>query len=205
MDFAAQRFAANGYHPTSVAEIVTGMGVGKGVFYWYFSSKEELFGEILREAQYDLRKTQQAAIVGEEDAVQRITLGIAASMGWLSTNRHLFTLSEFAASDERFRPMLRRGQDVAVADVVRHVKDGIQAGQIADADPLILTHAILGVTNQLARTFVLHRGVPADEVADSATAFCLGGLLGQPVVQTSAMTLAGGGGANAAGGRQESA
>jgi AcrR family transcriptional regulator len=33
--FATKRFAANGYHPTSVAELVDGLGVGKGVFYWY--------------------------------------------------------------------------------------------------------------------------------------------------------------------------
>ena len=51
MEFAAARFAEQGYHPTSVAEIVQGLGVGKGVFYWYFSSKEELFLEILKEAQ----------------------------------------------------------------------------------------------------------------------------------------------------------
>ena len=36
MDYATARFAESGYHPTSVAEIVTGLGVGKGVFYWYF-------------------------------------------------------------------------------------------------------------------------------------------------------------------------
>src|SRR5580704_17849654 len=151
MDFAADRFATNGYHPTSVAEIVTGVGVGKGVFYWYFSSKEELFGEILREAQQELRRAQQAAIVDEPDAVVRIANGIRASIGWLSANRHLLTLFEFAASDERFRPMLRRGQDVAVADVARHVKEAIVAGRVVDTDPLIVTHAILGVTNQLAR------------------------------------------------------
>lgn len=34
MAFATQRFAQNGFHPTSVAEITEGMGVGKGVFYW---------------------------------------------------------------------------------------------------------------------------------------------------------------------------
>jgi hypothetical protein len=34
MSFAATRFALNGYHPTSVQEIVGGLGVGKGVFYW---------------------------------------------------------------------------------------------------------------------------------------------------------------------------
>ena len=36
MDHATGLFADNGYHPTSVAEIVQGLGVGKGVFYWYF-------------------------------------------------------------------------------------------------------------------------------------------------------------------------
>jgi len=181
MDYAAHRFAANGYHPTSVAEIVDGMGVGKGVFYWYFSSKEELFGEILRDAQHDLRRRQQAAIGTESDPVRRITLGVRSSILWLSENRHLFTLFEFAASEERFVPMLRRGQDVAVADAARHVMDAIAAGLIADSDPLIVTHAILGVTNQLARTFVLQGGRPAEEVAEAAVAFCLGGLLGAPV------------------------
>ena len=195
MDYAARRFAANGYHPTSVAEIVDGMGVGKGVFYWYFSSKEELFGEILKETQQALRRRQQAAIAGVSDPVLRITLGIRASMTWLSENRHLFTLFEHASSDERFRPMLRRGQDVAVSDAARHVKDAMTAGQIPDTDPLIVTHAILGVTNQLARTFVLERGAPPDEVADAAVSFCLGGLRGrrEPGAQIEATTVEGSG------------
>src|SRR5690554_5618804 len=82
MAYAAQRFAETGYHPTSVAEIVEGLGVGKGVFYWYFSSKEELFLEILREAQRDLRRAQQRAISGLDDPVQRIAEGIRASIAW---------------------------------------------------------------------------------------------------------------------------
>jgi AcrR family transcriptional regulator len=178
MDEAARRFAANGYDPTSVAEIVDGLGVGKGVFYWYFTSKEELLREILGEAQHDLRRCQQAAIRGEPDPVRRITAGIRASMAWLSAHRDVFTMFEFAALDERFRPMLRRGQDVAVGDVVRHVEAAMIAGRIADADPLAVAHAILGVTNQLARTFVLHRGDDWEQTADAAVAFCLGGLLG---------------------------
>jgi len=164
MDEAARRFAASGYDPTSVAEIVGGLGVGKGVFYWYFTSKEELLGEILRDAQHDLRRCQHAAIRDEPDPVRRITTGIRASMAWLSGHRDLFTLFEFAALDERFRRMLRRGQDVAVGDVARHV----------------VAHAILGVTNQLARTFVLHRGDGWEQVADAAVAFCLTGLFGRP-------------------------
>jgi AcrR family transcriptional regulator len=181
MDFAAHRFAERGYHPTSVAEVVQGMGVGKGVFYWYFSSKEELFLEILRDAQQELRRIQQKAFGDEADPVSRIALGIHASMVWLSQNRHLFTLLQFAASEETFAPSLRRGQDVAVADVAKHVKDAIAAGRIRDADPIWLSHAILGVTNQLARTFVFEKGESPEMVADAAIAFCLDGLVGEPV------------------------
>jgi AcrR family transcriptional regulator len=178
MDYAARRFAENGYHPTSVAEIVAGLGVGKGVFYWYFSSKEELFGEILREAQQSLRRRQQQAIGDEPDPVQRIVLGIRASMAWLDENRDLFTLFQFASSDERFSALLRRGQDVAVADVARHVKEAMVAGQVSDMDPQVISYAILGVTNGLARTFLLERGDAPAQVADAVVAFCLRGLLG---------------------------
>ncbi len=176
MAYAAARFAENGYHPTSVAEIVVGLGVGKGVFYWYFSSKEELFLEILREAQQDVRRRQQQAIADEPDPVRRLELGMRASMAWFEERRDLFNLFQFAATEERFAPALRRGQDVALADVVRHVKEGIVEGSIRDVDPLVLAHAILGVTNQLARELILHKGDPATEVADAAVAFCLDGL-----------------------------
>jgi len=181
MEFAAQRFAERGYHPTSVAEIVQGMGVGKGVFYWYFSSKEELFLEILRDAQQQLRRRQQQAFGDEDDPIRRIELGIRATMVWLSEHRSLFTLLQFAASEERFTPSLQRGQDVAVADVAKHVKDAIAAGRVRDADPTWLAHAILGVTNQLARTFVFEKGEAPEMVADAAVAFCLDGLVRAPI------------------------
>ena len=180
MDYAAHRFAENGYHPTSVAEIVQGMGVGKGVFYWYFSSKEELFLEILRESQTDLRRRQQQAIADVEDPVLRIEGGIRATMDWMSENRHLQSLFQFAASEERFAPSLRRGTGVAVADVVRHVKDGIVAGRIRDSDPEVLSHAVLGVTNHLARVFIFERNESPESVAEAAIAFCRDGLLGEP-------------------------
>jgi AcrR family transcriptional regulator len=178
MDFAARRFAENGYHPTSVAEIVRGMGVGKGVFYWYFDSKEELLGEILRDAQLDLRRRQQQFIEADTDPdpLRRIELGIRATMHWIDDNRHLSTLFQFAATEERFAPVIRRGREVTIDDVARHIKEGIVEGRIRDIDPNVLAHAILGATNHLARVLLIELQDPPDEVADAAVAFCLGGL-----------------------------
>ena len=177
VDFAARRFASQGYHPTSVTDIVDGLGVGKGVFYWYFASKEELFRQILADAQRDLRRAQRQAIEDEPDPVRRIESGIRASMVWLDDNRHLFVLTEFARTEERFAPLIRQGEEQAVADALPHVKAGIAAGLIRRDDPDVLAHAILGVTNRLARVLVLEQGQPAQDAADAAVAFCLEGIL----------------------------
>jgi AcrR family transcriptional regulator len=177
MDFAARRFAERGFHPTSVAEIVDGMGVGKGVFYWYFGSKEELLVEILEEAQHDIRRAQQAVCRSEPDPLLRIEKGIRASMHWLDANRHLCTLIQFASSEETFAPAIRRSGRVAVADIVRHLQEAINTSRIADADPEVLAHCILGVTDSLARVQLIHRGQPPDVVADAAISFCFEGLV----------------------------
>ena len=178
MEYAAKRFAEGGYHPTSVADIVDGLKVGKGVFYWYFSSKEELLLEILREGQLDLRRPQRVAIEGLDTPLDRITAGIRRSVEWLANNRQYVTLIQFAATEEKFTAALRRGADIAVADLAKHVKDGIADGTLADGDPIVISHSILGVTNHLARTFVLGQGDDPSEVAEAAVAFCLGGLIG---------------------------
>lgn len=178
MDQGARLFADKGYHPTSVQEIVTTLGVGKGVFYWYFSSKEQFFVEILRGAQTDLRRAQQVAIAEMDDPVGRIELGIEASLRWFRDHREMFNLFQFAATQERFSPMLRQGENVAVSDVTRHVKDAIVAGRIRDRDPEMLAQAIVGVMSHFTRTYLYERDEPLDQVTEAAKGFCLHGLLG---------------------------
>lgn len=177
MDYATARFAENGYHPTSVAEIVSGLGVGKGVFYWYFESKDELFLEILKESQRDLRRFQHAAIEGEDDPVRRIELGIRATLEWSASHADLNRLVQFAATEERFLPALRRGQEVAAGDAMLHVADGIDRGILRDLDPTYIAHGIIGITGQLARVFLHEQQQPWQEVADAAVTLVLEGIL----------------------------
>jgi AcrR family transcriptional regulator len=177
MEFATRSFAQSGYHPTSVAEIVTGLGVGKGVFYWYFESKEELFLEILRDGMTDLRRSQQQLIAGVDDPIERIRLGIRATARWSAAHRDLYRLTQFAATQQEFAPTLRKGRETAVEDTNRHVREGIARGLLRDIDPDYISHAILGVATHLVGTFIHGRGADPEEVADIAAAFVLDGIL----------------------------
>src|SRR5690606_32282105 len=102
------------------------------VFYWYFTSKEELFVEILRTSQKDLRRRQQRAIADIDDPVERIAAGVRAGVLWSAEHRELFQLFEFAVTDERFAASMRAGRAVLVNDAASHLKEAIAAGRIPD-------------------------------------------------------------------------
>ncbi|MCU1375860.1 MAG: TetR family transcriptional regulator [Actinomycetia bacterium] len=177
LDTAGRRFAEHGYHTTSVSEIVRQVGVGKGVFYWYFESKEQLFLEVLAQAQTELRRAQDEAVGDEPDPVRRIERGIRGALTWLEANRDVLALFQLAATDVRFVGALRTGEEVMAAELAAHLKEGIVSGRIPDGDPLVLAHAVLGAIEALAHTFLGREGAWDDGVADTAVAFCLGGLL----------------------------
>ena len=178
VDFAAHRFAEQGYHPTSVAELCEGIGVGKGVFYWYFPSKEALFVEILTATQRDLRRFQQSAIGDEPDPLRQIERGIRASMEWYDQHRYVVTLFQFANSEDTWADTLKLGAQVAVADVARIIQQGIDDGQFQDADPTLTAHALIGVMQHLSREYLADTVEHRDAVVKAATSFCLRGVVG---------------------------
>ena len=177
LDQATRAFAEHGYHTTSVADIVDAVGVGKGVFYWYFDSKEQLFLEVLARARDDLRQAQVAFIADEHDPLRRLEGGIRASLTWLEANRDVLAVFQLAAVDARFVSALRASQEAEAAELALHLKDAIATGRIPDGDPLVLAHAMLGAVEALARTFLGRPGAWDQGVADTAVAFCLGGIL----------------------------
>ncbi len=176
--YATEQFAANGFHPTSVADIVGGVGVGKGVFYWYFPSKDELLLEILREALYDLRRTQRSAIVETDDPLQRLENGIRSSLSWIFDNADIVRLIMFAWTEETFAVALRRGREVTIADTAKHLSAAIEQGLIPEGDVTLMATAIRGVTDELGRQFLIDADHLDETVVEAAVRMCLYGVAG---------------------------
>ncbi len=176
--FATARFAKNGFHPTSVSEIVDGVGVGKGVFYWYFESKDELLVEILRESLRDLRTTQAAAIADAKDPLQRLEAGIRASLLWSANNPDIIRLVNFGWSEESFSRVLRKGRDILIADSARLIEQAADLGQIMAGNPVMMALAIRAVIDSLAEEYAVANGEIDPEMVETAVRICLRGLRG---------------------------
>jgi AcrR family transcriptional regulator len=177
LDDALRQFAERGYHATSVSDICESVGVGKGAFYWYFESKEQLFLEALAEAQAALQQSQQEAAAEEPDPVRRLEAGIRGSLEWLEAHRDVLAVFQLAATDSRFLEALRAGEARMADQLAEHLKDAIVAGAIPDGDPRVLAYAVVGAVEALAHTFLLRPGAWDQGIADTAVAFCLGGIL----------------------------
>lgn len=180
MEVGTRLFAEQGYHRTTVGDICDTLGVGKGVFYWYFPSKEALFSELLESSLLNLRRAQQQAIEEHSDPVDRIEQGIRASIEFFRKNPGILALSRTAARYEEFSSLVENGQRVVVADTANHIKEGMAQGTIRHGDPELMAHGILGATFHFVETYF---GTDADEVedrpqlADEAVVFCLRGVL----------------------------
>ncbi|HPB46531.1 MAG: TetR/AcrR family transcriptional regulator [Microthrixaceae bacterium] len=180
IEFATRKFASDGYHPTSVADIVDGIGVGKGVFYWYFESKEMLLEQILRDAQRGLRQRQREAASAAPDPIEKLEFGIRAAVRWTAEHEDLAKLVEFAQTDERFEPLVRRGRAALVGDTVPLVRKAMKQGVIPDGDAEMLSYAIFGVASSLSAALLPREGVDPDHIADAVVEFCLRGIGARP-------------------------
>lgn len=175
---ATQLFADQGYHPTSVQDIVDALGVGKGVFYWYFKSKDQLLDEILRDSLFDLRTTQQKAIGDTDNPLERLERGIRSSVGWYAVNQDLLRVTLFCFTEQRFSRALLRGRQVSTADTARHIADAAERGLIAPCDPTLTATAIIGILDELGRAMAFSGQEHSPELEQFAVDMCLFGVVG---------------------------
>jgi TetR/AcrR family transcriptional regulator, cholesterol catabolism regulator len=153
IDTSARVFARRGYHATGIAELCTVNGLGKGAFYHYIASKEELLAAIhdrvmdavmlgadrVAEAAEDegASPSAQLAMLGDEllDVIHRYPDHV-----WVFLHEFPALTGERA---EQFR-VRRREYERRVEAVLQA---GIDAGEFRDVDARLTALAWLGMHN----------------------------------------------------------
>jgi AcrR family transcriptional regulator len=149
LDAAESLFASRGYGPTRIADICDAAGVAKGLFYWYFETKESLFAELVRSVRQQLRRAQAAAMDADADPVTRLRQGTEASVRFMAAHVRFFALLEVERNDQRVAAVLRESGEVYVQDAARLVREAQDAGLVPDDhDPTLLAIGVLGAVSQ---------------------------------------------------------
>jgi len=149
VDTSAQVFARSGYHATGIAELCEINGFGKGAFYYYIGSKEELLAAIHdrvmdevmlgadRVAEAGGSPAAQLAMHGEQllDVIHRYPDHV-----WVFLHEFPALTADRA---EQFRTR-RRGYERRIEQVLQA---GIDSGDFRDVEPWLTARAWLGMHN----------------------------------------------------------
>ncbi|WP_088007338.1 TetR/AcrR family transcriptional regulator [Indiicoccus explosivorum] len=172
-------FEQKGFSETSVQDIVEALGVTKGTFYYYFTSKEQLLMEIHLNYIGRLLARQEAIIKNSGSAKEKIAriIGLLISdiqdygpsaRVFFREIRHLAenNAEEVRQQRDRFR--------LAIEEVLRQGRD---SGEFKpEIVPSITAFAVLGVTNWSYQWFNPAGDVPPERLAEIYTELILHGI-----------------------------
>jgi AcrR family transcriptional regulator len=154
VDAAAELFAANGYAATRIQDICERAGVAKGLFYWYFPTKQALFAELVRSMRLRLRKAQATAMDPAADPLTQLRQGTEASVRFHVEHAGYFSLLDVERADTAHAALLREGNAVYLRDVVVLIEAAQRAGLAASDDPPVaLAHGVLGAVSSLTHAW----------------------------------------------------
>ncbi len=172
LETAAALFEERGYANTSVEDITRELGFTKGVFYYYWKNKREIVQEIHDRALVMINERLDMVMAEESPPAVRLEAAIRNHVEAVLESRSIIAvlLGNFDFSEETLegrRVYARRFRDL--------IEEGIGAGVIRDLDPKVLTYAILGLCNSVARWYRPDGQLSAEEVRDIFAAFATNG------------------------------
>jgi AcrR family transcriptional regulator len=161
LDVALERFAAKGFHATSMEEIAEAAGVTKPVLYQHFRSKRGLYLELLDDMGSSLMDVIGKATAAADGPRLQVEAGMAAYVRFMTDRPQAFPLlfGSGARRDPEFADAVRRVED-AIADAVAALIE-------ADVDAVhrrVLAAGIVGMAEGVLRHWIADGPAVAPEL-----------------------------------------
>ena len=163
LESAEQVFAELGYHEASIVKITEAAGVAQGTFYLYFSSKKEIFDELVRDLNVRVRHAMAAGAANGATRVEAEVLGFQAYFRFAAEHTALYRIirqAEFVSPE-----MLRYHYDKLAEGYVEGLTAARADGDVGELDPEVVAWALMGAGELLGMRWILwgeRKELPAD-------------------------------------------
>jgi AcrR family transcriptional regulator len=149
VDTSAQAFARQGYHATGIVELCEVNGLGKGAFYHYIGSKEELLAAIHDRVMDEvLLGAERVAVAGGSPSEQLTGLGQELLDVIHRYPDHVWVfLHEFPALTGERAEQFRVRRQAYERQVEAVLRAGVASGEFREVDPWLTARAWLGMHN----------------------------------------------------------
>lgn len=180
---AEEVFAEQGYQLASITKITQRAGVGQGTFYLYFSSKLDVFEQLVDDLNRRVRHAMSEGAARGSNRVESEREGFREFFRFTAEHPALYRVVREA---EQVSPASMRGHyERIVSGYIEGLKQALAAREIAQQDPEVTAWALMGVGEMIGMRYVLWERPGAqipDHVFEEMVAFVQRALgTGQPL------------------------
>jgi len=144
---AAKVFTAKGFHPTKVEEIASEAGVGKGTVYEYFSSKTEVFKEMLFHLLEFYKRYFEERLDRSKSVREQLFTIMSTHANFLKNNKDLFSLilEPHQPIDEETQAWLVAERREILDGLAKIIQSGIERGELRPVNTFVAAQILLGI------------------------------------------------------------
>lgn len=159
VDMASDLFNRQGYYATSLSDVADQLKITKAALYYYVKNKEDLIYRCALRAVEQLKAALAVAEAEGRNGLQKIELLFREILE--ERRGPIVVMSELASLMPNHKGEIARHQKELEETIHRIVREGVADGTIADRDPKVLAHWILGALNWAPKWY------PSDNAASA--------------------------------------
>ncbi|MFH0728747.1 MAG: TetR family transcriptional regulator [Pseudomonadota bacterium] len=171
INVAAKIFSKKGFSNTTIGDITDAMKIGKGTFYGYFKSKEDLFLESIRRLPEMITpKHLMDEIDSEKDFFQRTRKRGRIMMETFPTFISISNIAKIGigGNDKALANKARAGFKALTGPLVREIRQAMEEGLIRELDAEAVGFFLYGLGESMGYWLQMHPEYSITDVVDIA-------------------------------------
>ncbi|WP_018130865.1 TetR/AcrR family transcriptional regulator [Effusibacillus pohliae] len=149
---AEQIFGTKGYFNASVVDITQQANVAQGTFYNYFSSKQMIFEELVRQLSSDFRNEIRVEVAKATSAKEAQMIGFRTFFRWVKNHRHLYSIVQQAVLvDEN---LYRWYYERLAIGYVKGLQEAMDREEFERLDPETVAYCLMGISQFVGMRWV---------------------------------------------------
>ncbi|MCK8827524.1 TetR/AcrR family transcriptional regulator [Natroniella acetigena] len=177
---AIEKFSKKGANSTTIQEVATAAGVGKGTIYRYFENKEGLISSLIEFGIDKVSKAIKEGLIGLDDPVEKLEAIIIAKLEFY--NQHYdfgrFLMREIWGHKDKFEDHIQLIRDNHTVVLEETIEEGIVAGKFKEVNVETAAVSLMGMININALHWMMfNQEFPIEELKNDIIELFFDGVL----------------------------
>ena len=182
---AARVFSENGFHASTTEDIARAMGSSKGVIYYYFRSKEEIYLEVVSTAILGAQERLEAVIERGLPPAETLREAIRVHLAYNLNEQEegyyaMLVIKDVRTTAPEVREEVQALQRLYIKRFETIIRSGVETGHFESRDPAVTNLNILSAVNYASDWYRPNGRMSLDEVIDHIASQLVEGVLKQP-------------------------